>query len=86
MSRNTKRDPRVSISIIDFADPYKELQIRGRIVECRPDPDLNTIDAISHKYIGKPFPLRHYKDRVVFLIVVEKEKYTELPLQRTPPK
>jgi PPOX class probable F420-dependent enzyme len=86
MSRNIQRDPRVSISINDFADPYMELQIRGRIIERRPDPGLSVIDAISHKYIGKPFPMRHYKDRVIFLVAVEKEKYTKLPLEHTPPK
>ena len=30
--RNTPRDPRVSISIVDFVDPYTEVQIRGRVV------------------------------------------------------
>ena len=86
MSRNIQRNPRLSISIIDFADPYRELQIRGRMVERRPDPDFNMIDAISFKYIGKPFPMRHSKDRVIFLIAVAKEKYTKLPLEHKPPK
>ena len=36
--QNTKRDPRVGLSIIAMADPYVETQIRGRVVERRPDP------------------------------------------------
>lgn len=86
MSRNTRRDPRVSISIIDFKNPYEEVQIRGRVVDRRPDPELKIVDAISHKYLGKPFPMRHFKDRIVIFIEVEKEKYTKLPLEHTPPK
>jgi PPOX class probable F420-dependent enzyme len=37
--RNTKREPRVALSIVDFANPYEEVQIRGRAVERRPDPN-----------------------------------------------
>ena len=36
--RNTRRDPRVALSIVDFHDPYEEVQLRGRVVERRPDP------------------------------------------------
>lgn len=63
-AKNTRRDPRVALSIVDFHNPYEELQIRGRVVEHRPDPDLKILDATSHKYIGKPFPMRGYEGRV----------------------
>ena len=44
--RNTRRDPRVALSIVDFRDPYEEVQLRGRVVERRPDPDLrDQLDA-----------------------------------------
>ena len=29
-------------------------QIRGRVVERRPDPELKHFDAMSRKYIGNP--------------------------------
>src|SRR5947209_5191977 len=57
-AKNTRRDPRVALSIVDFANPYEEVQIRGRVVERRPDPELKMMDPISHKYTGKPFPFR----------------------------
>ena len=85
-ARNMRRDPRVALSIVDFDNPYEEVQIRGRVVERRPDPELKTLDAISHKYIGKPFPMRGNEGRVALLIEVEKERYTKLPFQHTPPK
>ncbi|HWW15330.1 MAG TPA: PPOX class F420-dependent oxidoreductase [Candidatus Dormibacteraeota bacterium] len=84
--RNTKRDPRVALSIVDFDNPYEEIQIRGRVIEHRPDPDLKIMDPISHKYTGKPFPMRNPDGRVALIIKVEKERYTRLPLQHTPPK
>ena len=29
-AKNTRRDPRVALSIIDFHNPYQEAQLRGR--------------------------------------------------------
>jgi PPOX class probable F420-dependent enzyme len=85
-ARNTARDPRVALSVVDFLDPYKEAQIRGRVVERRPDPDLKTMDIISHKYTGKPFPMRAPEGRVALVIEVDKARYTKLPFEHTPPK
>jgi PPOX class probable F420-dependent enzyme len=84
--RNTRRDPRVALSIVDFDDPYMEAQIRGRVVERRPDPDLKIMDPVSHKYIGKPFPMRSPEGRVALVIEVEKTRYAKLPFEHTPPK
>jgi PPOX class probable F420-dependent enzyme len=84
-ARNTLRDPRVAISIVDFRDPYREAQIRGRVVERRPDPELKVMDPISHKYTGKPFPMRSPEGRVALIIEVEKARYTKLPFEHTPP-
>ncbi len=85
-ARNTRRDPRVALSIVDFDNPYDEVQIRGRVIERRPDPELKVMDPISHKYTGKPFPMRSPEGRVALVIEVEKERYTKLPFQHTPPK
>lgn len=84
-SKNMQRDPRLSVSIVDFHNPYEEVQIRGRVVERRPDPEFKTMDRISHKYIGKPFPMRG-SAQVSLIIEVDKEKYSKLPFQHTPPK
>jgi PPOX class probable F420-dependent enzyme len=84
--KNTRRDPRVALSIVDFKNPYEEVQIRGRVVERRPDPDLKVMDPISQKYTGKPFPMRQPEGRVVLVIEVEKARYTKLPFEHTPPE
>jgi PPOX class probable F420-dependent enzyme len=84
--RNTRRDARVALSIVDFHNPYEEVQLRGRVVERRPDPDLKVMDPISHKYIGKPFPMRSYEGRVALVIELDKVRYTKLPFEHTPPR
>jgi PPOX class probable F420-dependent enzyme len=82
--KNTRRDPRVSLSIVDFHDPYQEAQIRGRVVERRPDGNFKYMDPISLKYTGKPFPFRSPEGRVVLVIEVEKARYAKLPFEHTP--
>lgn len=84
--KNTKRDPRIALSIVDFTNPYEEVQIRGRVIERRPDPELKMMDPISHKYTGKPFPMRNPEGRVALIIQVDKTRYTKLPFQHTPGK
>jgi len=84
-AKNTRRDSRVAISVVDFHHPYEEVQIRGRVVERRPDSDFKYMDAISHKYTGKPFPFRSPEGRVALFIEVEKVRYTKLPFEHTPP-
>jgi PPOX class probable F420-dependent enzyme len=85
-AKNTRRDPRVAISIVELTNPYEEVQIRARVVERRPDPELKTLDPISYKYTGKPFPMRGPEGRVALILEVEKARYTKLPFAHTPPK
>jgi PPOX class probable F420-dependent enzyme len=84
--RNTKREPRVALSIVDFANPYEEVQIRGYVVERRPDAELKTLDSISQKYTGKPFPMRGPEARIALIVEAEKVRYLKLPFAHTPPK
>lgn len=84
-ARNTQRNPRVALSLIDLHNPYEEVQLRGRVVERRPDRDFHYMDLISHKYTGKPFPFRNPEGRVALVIEFDKAKYTKLPFEHTPP-
>ena len=85
-AKNTRRDSRVALSIIDFQDPYREAQLRGRVVERRPDPTFGFMDPISHKYTGKPFPFRNPEGRVALVVEVERARYAKLPFEHTPPR
>jgi PPOX class probable F420-dependent enzyme len=78
-ARNTRRDPRVGLSIVDMDDPYAEAQLRGRVVERRDDRALHVMDAISRKYTGEPFPWRNPEGRIVLVIEVDRARYAKLP-------
>jgi PPOX class probable F420-dependent enzyme len=70
-AKDMLRDPRVSISVSDFANPYRMAALQGRVVEVRNDDDLRYMDPISMKYTGNPFPNRG-PERVCFVIAMEK--------------
>lgn len=83
--RNLRRDPRLALSVVDFHDPYEEVQIRGRVVEFRDDSKFEIMDDISRKYTGKEFPFRSPAGRVALVIEAENVRYTKLPFVHSPP-
>ncbi|MBC7172922.1 MAG: PPOX class F420-dependent oxidoreductase, partial [Polyangiaceae bacterium] len=51
--KNMKRDGRVAVSVIDPANPYRHLMIRGKVVRVTEDGADDHIDAMAKKYLGK---------------------------------
>lgn len=51
--RNVRREPRVAISIVDPENPYRYLEIRGRVERIEPDPDKAFINKMAKKYLGQ---------------------------------
>ena len=82
-ARNTRRDPRVALSITDRDNPYRTAMIRGRVVEQRPDEDNAVMDPISRKYTSRPFPMRGL-GRVALVIDADHVSYRELPFEHQP--
>ncbi|WP_322756764.1 PPOX class F420-dependent oxidoreductase [Frankia sp. Cas3] len=84
-AKDMRRDPRVALSVVDLANPYRMAAIQGRVAEVRPDPDCRYMDPISIKYTSAPFPSRG-PGRVCFVIVVQKAAARRLDwLTHNPP-
>ena len=79
-ARNTRRDPRVALSIVDQHDPYAAANLRGHVIEQREDEDFRVIDALAVKYTGDPFPFRH-PGRVALVIAVDRAEHRKLPFR-----
>lgn len=68
--RNVQRDPRIALSIVDPANPYRYLEIRGRVVAVEPDPDLDFINSMAKKYLGQDrYPWHRPGDERVVIVV-----------------
>ena len=50
--RNVRRDPRVAMSIMDPENPYRYIEIRGRVGEITEDGASGHIDKMAKKYLG----------------------------------
>jgi hypothetical protein len=50
--RNVRRDPRIAISVQDPDDPYRYVEIRGRVERIEDDPDKAFINKMAKKYLG----------------------------------
>lgn len=53
--RNIQRDARVSLTIIDAANPYHSVEIRGR-ADVTDDPERSMSFQLSHKYAREDPP------------------------------
>src|ERR1700752_2401166 len=82
-ARDMRRDPRVGLSVVDLANPYRMAAVQGRVVEVRPDEDCRYMDPISVKYTGAPFPSRG-PGRVCFVIAAEKAGQRTLGFAHNP--
>ena len=49
--RNVRRDPRVSLALMDPENPYRYLEIRGTVVEITEDGAADHIDKMAKKYL-----------------------------------
>ena len=71
--RNLRRDPRVSLSILDPENPYRYLEIRGRVAEVTEEGADAHIDRLAKKYLSlDAYPYRQPGEvRVIFKIAPE---------------
>lgn len=71
--RNMRRDPRVAVLISDPANPYRYVQIRGKVVEISEEGAEDSIDRLARKYLGlDEYPDRKQNEvRVMYKIVPE---------------
>lgn len=59
--RFMRRDPRVSLTVLDEDSWYTHVSLLGRVVSLEDDPDLEGIDRLAIRYTGKSFSKRDAK-------------------------
>jgi PPOX class probable F420-dependent enzyme len=50
--RNVRRDPRVALAVVDPENPYRYLEVRGKVAEITEDGAAAHIDKMAKKYLG----------------------------------
>lgn len=71
--RNIKRDPRVALAVFDASNPYRYVEIRGRVVGTVTGTEAREhIDRLSEKYTGGPYANPIGTERVILQIEPER--------------
>ncbi|MEQ4714847.1 MULTISPECIES: PPOX class F420-dependent oxidoreductase [unclassified Nonomuraea] len=65
--RNWERDPRASLLVIDPDNPYRYVELRGRVT-MTPDPEGALIQELSQKYRGLPWEDKPGAERLIVRI------------------
>ncbi|MFD6321670.1 PPOX class F420-dependent oxidoreductase [Streptomyces sp. NPDC058442] len=56
--KHLRRDPRVTLTVLDEDNWYTHVTLIGRVVELKDDEGLADIDRLSRHYTGNPYPNR----------------------------
>ena len=76
--KNMRRDPRVSIAVIDPDNPYRYLEVRGRVVEVTETGADQHIDKMAKKYLNQDkYPFRK-PGEVRVRYVIEPERFSSM--------
>jgi PPOX class probable F420-dependent enzyme len=76
--KNIARDPRVSLSIQDPENPYRYLEIRGKVVEATEKGADDHINTLAKKYLGKDvYPWRQPGEKRV-IYKIEPHKFSAM--------
>lgn len=51
--RNLKREPRISVSVHDPDEPYRYVEVRGKVAKIEDDPDNTFINKMAKKYLDE---------------------------------
>ena len=64
-----RQSPNVALAISDPDDPYRYIQIRGKVTEVTEEGARDTIDHLSHKYRDALFDHKANETRVTYKIL-----------------
>lgn len=68
--KNVQRDARVALSIVDPANPYRYLEVRGTVVQIDEDPEQDYINAMAQKYLNQEvYPWGNPADERVIIVI-----------------
>lgn len=75
---NVQRDPRVALSIVDPNNPFRYLEIRGKVERIEEDPDLAFINKMAKKYMGRDVYPGHNPGDERVVLYVKPERTTSM--------
>jgi PPOX class probable F420-dependent enzyme len=76
-TRNIKGNPKVSVAIVDWSNPYDKVVVKGTVVDLIENGAEQHIDKLAKKYLGQDrYPWHNPKEKRVIL-KIKPEKIIE---------
>ena len=70
-ARNVARDPQVAVNIVDPDNTRRYFAVRGRVIAATTEGGRQSIDEISGKYLGRPYPNFGGRPETRMIITIE---------------
>jgi PPOX class probable F420-dependent enzyme len=78
---NLRRDPRVSLVIVDTDNILRHVAVQGTVIEIEPDVGYAHIDLLSRAYEGRPYQYSHPEDVPRYRLAIEPDRIRTLDLE-----
>ncbi len=75
-AKNIARDPRVAVNVTDPDDPARFYAVRGRVANVTAEGGRGSIDEISQKYLGIPYPTFRGVPETRLVVTIEADAIT----------
>lgn len=75
-AKNIARDPRVALNIVDPDNVDRYYAVRGRVVSVTSEGGVDSINEISQKYLGIPYPNFRGVPETRLLVTIEADSIT----------
>lgn len=79
-----RRDPRVSLVVVDTRNILRHVSVQGRAVSIEPDIDYAHIDSLSQVYEGRPYAYSTPAEVPRFRVSIEADRIRSLDLEPAP--
>lgn len=78
--RNLRRDPRVSLAVVDTANILRHVNVQGRVLDVSADCDYAHIDSLSRVYEGRPYAYSTPAEVPRYRVEIEPQRVRTLDL------
>lgn len=75
-AKNIARDARVAVNIVDPDNVFRFYAVRGRVIATTTEGGAESIDEISQKYLGTPYPNFTGKPETRVIVTIEADRVT----------
>ena len=76
-ARNIARDPRVAVNVLDPDNSARFYAVRGRVIATSTEGGAESIEDLSHKYLGRPYPNFSGVPETRVIVTIEADSVTE---------